>query len=164
MQGEGKLVLAPGGRMAAMVVASPADVACLLASVVHGSRRVRFIQPPATELLAGLARYVGAKSVVPVIEAVFPLGPHAGRWRRAEGLPSVSSRSREFSRCWQRRPGRHCPAARASAARSLEFPPDAGDGGDVLVVERVGEVLVDGFLEGPADLGSVTTPFVGEAD
>lgn len=45
-----------------------------------------------------------------------------------------------------------------SAGRSLEFPPDPGDGGDVLVVEWVDEVLPDGVLEGPADLGSVTTP------
>jgi hypothetical protein len=45
-----------------------------------------------------------------------------------------------------------------SAGRSLELPPDPGDGGDVLVVEWVDEVLPDGVLEGPADLGSVTTP------
>src|SRR5579872_6365615 len=56
------------------------------------------------------------------------------------------------------------PGRGASAARSLEFPPDADDGGNVLVVERVGAVPLQGFFEGPGDLGSVTTPVVGEAD
>jgi NADPH:quinone reductase-like Zn-dependent oxidoreductase len=78
-------LLAPGGRMAAIAVASPADVAYLLASVVHGSRRVRFIRaPPTTELLADLARDVDAKSVVPVIEAVFPLEETAAVHRSLE--------------------------------------------------------------------------------
>jgi hypothetical protein len=46
-----------------------------------------------------------------------------------------------------------------SDGRSLEFPPDPGDGGDVLVVEWVDEVLPDGVLEGPADLkGSSSRP------
>ncbi len=36
-------LLAPGGRMAAMAIGSPADLAYLLASRIHGRRRVRFI-------------------------------------------------------------------------------------------------------------------------
>ena len=78
-------LLAPGGRMAAMAIASPADVAYLLASRIHGSRRVRFIQaPPTTQLLTDLAGYVDAKSVVPVIEAVYPLDDIAAAHRSLE--------------------------------------------------------------------------------
>jgi NADPH:quinone reductase-like Zn-dependent oxidoreductase len=78
-------LLGPGGRMAAMTVASPGDVAYLLASVVHGSRRVRFIQaPPTAALLTDLAGYVDAKSVVPVIEAVYPLEEIAAAHRSLE--------------------------------------------------------------------------------
>jgi NADPH:quinone reductase-like Zn-dependent oxidoreductase len=52
----------------------PGDLAYLVASTVHGSRRVRFVQSPATgPLLTDLADYVDDKSVVPVIEAVYPL-------------------------------------------------------------------------------------------
>jgi len=78
-------LLAPGGRMGAMAIASPADVAYLLASRVHGGRRVRFIQaPPTSRLLADLAGYVDAKSVVPVIEAVWPLEEIAAAHRSLE--------------------------------------------------------------------------------
>jgi NADPH:quinone reductase-like Zn-dependent oxidoreductase len=78
-------LLAPGGRMAAMALGSPADLAYLLASGVHGRRRVRFVQSPATgPLLADLARYVDDKSVVPVIEAVYPLDDIAAAHRSLE--------------------------------------------------------------------------------
>ncbi len=67
-------LLTKAGRMAAMALGSPADLAYLLASTVHGSRRVRFVRSPATgPLLTDLADYVDDKSVVPVIEAVYPL-------------------------------------------------------------------------------------------
>ena len=43
-----------------------------------------------------------------------------------------------------------------SAAGRFELVPDAGDGGDVLVVERVDEVFLNRLLEGAGDgLGSV---------
>jgi len=78
-------LLARGGRMAAMAIASPADVAYLLASRVHGGRRVQFIQaPPTAQLLTDLAGYVDAKSVVPVIEAVWPLEEIAAAHRSLE--------------------------------------------------------------------------------
>lgn len=41
-------LLTKNGRMAAMALGSPADLAYLLASGVYGSRRVRFVQSPAT--------------------------------------------------------------------------------------------------------------------
>jgi NADPH:quinone reductase-like Zn-dependent oxidoreductase len=78
-------LLDPGGRMAAMAVASPGAVAYLLASYVHGSRRVRFIQaPPTTARLTDLAGYVDAKSVVPVIDSDYPLEEIAAAHRSLE--------------------------------------------------------------------------------
>jgi NADPH:quinone reductase-like Zn-dependent oxidoreductase len=67
-------LLTKTGRMAAMALGSPADLAYLLVSGVHGSRRVRFVQSPATgPLLTDLAGYVDGKSVTPVIDSVYPL-------------------------------------------------------------------------------------------
>jgi NADPH:quinone reductase-like Zn-dependent oxidoreductase len=78
-------LLAGGGRIAAMAIGSPADIAYLLASRIHGGRRVRFIQmPPTGELLTALAGYVDAKSVVPVIEAVYALDDIAAAHRSLE--------------------------------------------------------------------------------
>jgi NADPH:quinone reductase-like Zn-dependent oxidoreductase len=78
-------LLAPGGRMAAMALGSPADIAYLLASGLHGRRRVRFVQsPPTAALLADLAGYVDGKSVTPVIEAVYPLDDIAAAHRSLE--------------------------------------------------------------------------------
>jgi NADPH:quinone reductase-like Zn-dependent oxidoreductase len=78
-------LLAPGGRMAAMAIGAPSDIAYLLASRIHGSRRVRFVQmPPTAQLLADLAGYVDAKSVVPVVEAVYPLDHIAAAHRSLE--------------------------------------------------------------------------------
>jgi NADPH:quinone reductase-like Zn-dependent oxidoreductase len=67
-------LLAPKGRMAAMAIGSPGDVAYLVASRIHGRRRVRFIQsPPTAELLTALASYVDSKAVIPVVDSVYPL-------------------------------------------------------------------------------------------
>jgi NADPH:quinone reductase-like Zn-dependent oxidoreductase len=80
-----RTLLTKTGRMAAMALGSPADLAYLLASAVHGRRRVRFVQSPATgPLLADLARYVGDKSVTPVIESVYPLDDIAAAHRSLE--------------------------------------------------------------------------------
>lgn len=59
-------LLTKTGRMAAMALGSPADLAYLLASGVHGGRRVRFVQSPATgPLLADLARGLRGSRCVP---------------------------------------------------------------------------------------------------
>jgi NADPH:quinone reductase-like Zn-dependent oxidoreductase len=78
---------APGDRMAVMTVGSPRDAAYLVASLVHGRRRVRFAQkPPTAGLLTALAGYVDAKSVTPVIQAVYPLAEiDAAHRSREEG-------------------------------------------------------------------------------
>ena len=81
------------GRMAAMALGSPADLAYLLTSGVHGSRRVRFVQSPATgPLLADLARYVDDKSVVPVVEAVYSLDDIAAAHRSLEASGGFGKR------------------------------------------------------------------------
>jgi len=78
-------LLTKTGRMAAMALGSPADIAYLLASRVYGRRRVRLVQSPATgPLLADLASYVDNKSVTPVIEAVYPLDDIAAAHRSLE--------------------------------------------------------------------------------
>jgi NADPH:quinone reductase-like Zn-dependent oxidoreductase len=78
-------LLAPGGRMAAMAIGSPGDLAYLLASRIHGGRRVRFVQsPPTAELLTALASYADAKSVVPVIDSVYSLDDIAAAHRSLE--------------------------------------------------------------------------------
>jgi NADPH:quinone reductase-like Zn-dependent oxidoreductase len=78
-------LLAVGGRMAVMTIGSPGDAAYLVASLVHGSRRVRFVQsPPTAGLLTALAGYVDGKSITPVIEAVYPLDHIAAAHRSLE--------------------------------------------------------------------------------
>jgi NADPH:quinone reductase-like Zn-dependent oxidoreductase len=78
-------LLAPGGRMAAMAIGSPADVAYLLASRIYGRRRIRFTQsPPTTALLTALAGYVSDKAVTPVIDSVYPLDDIAAAHRSLE--------------------------------------------------------------------------------
>jgi NADPH:quinone reductase-like Zn-dependent oxidoreductase len=73
------------GRMAVMTPGSPSDLGYLLASGVHGSRRARFAQSPATApLLADLAGYVECRSVTPVIEAVYSLDGIAAAHRSLE--------------------------------------------------------------------------------
>jgi NADPH:quinone reductase-like Zn-dependent oxidoreductase len=78
-------LLTETGRMAAMALGSPADLTYVLASSVHGSRRVRFVQSPATgPLLADLTGYVDATSVTPVIDSVYPLDDIAAAHRSLE--------------------------------------------------------------------------------
>lgn len=78
-------LLAPGGRMAAMAIGSPTDIAYLLASRVHGGRRVRFAQqPPFAPLLADLAGYADSKSVTPVIDSRYLLNDIAAAHRSLE--------------------------------------------------------------------------------
>lgn len=92
-------LLTKTGRMATMAPGSPADLAYVLASRVHGSRRVRFVQSPATgPLLASLARYLDDEFVIPVIELFTPWTtspPPTARWKRAAASASASSRSPE---------------------------------------------------------------------
>ena len=86
-------LLAPGGRMAAMAIGSPGDIAYLLASRIHGGRRIRFVQsPPTAGLLTALAGYVDSKSITPVIEAVFPLDDIAAAHRSLEASGGFGKR------------------------------------------------------------------------
>lgn len=86
-------LLAPGGRMAAMAIGSPGDLAYLLVSRIHGSRRVRFVQsPPTAALLTALASYVDAKSVVPVIDSVYSLDDIAAAHRSLEASGGFGKR------------------------------------------------------------------------
>ncbi|HKS98427.1 MAG TPA: zinc-binding dehydrogenase [Rugosimonospora sp.] len=71
--------------MAALALGSPPDIAYLLASGVHSSRRVRFVRSPATAArLTTLAGYVDATSVTPVVEVVYPLDNCAAAHRDQE--------------------------------------------------------------------------------
>ncbi|ROQ70351.1 NADPH:quinone reductase-like Zn-dependent oxidoreductase [Streptomyces sp. 840.1] len=78
-------LLAPGGRMVA--VAFDIDrlvpsVSYLLASAVHGSRRVRFFSGnPHTELLTRVARYAEEGGIRPVVDTVHPLAEVAAAHR-----------------------------------------------------------------------------------
>jgi NADPH:quinone reductase-like Zn-dependent oxidoreductase len=79
--------------MAAMAIGSPGDIAYLLASRIHGGRRVRFIQsPPTAGLLTALASYVDAKSVVPVIDSVYSLDDIAAAHRSLEASGGFGKR------------------------------------------------------------------------
>jgi NADPH:quinone reductase-like Zn-dependent oxidoreductase len=78
-------LLTPRGRMAAMAPGSPRDVAYLVASLIHGRRRVEYFQiPPSAELLTALAGYVDGRSVTPVVEAVYSLDDIAAAHRSLE--------------------------------------------------------------------------------
>ena len=66
--------LAPGGRMVSIAVGSPADAAYIVASAVHGSRRVRFFSgAPKHDLFVDLTAEVDQGHLVPVIDTVYPL-------------------------------------------------------------------------------------------
>jgi NADPH:quinone reductase-like Zn-dependent oxidoreductase len=92
-------LLAPGGRMASMAIGSPGDIAYLVASRIHGSRRVRFIQsPPTAELLAALASYVDSKSVIPVIDSVYSLDDIAAAHRSLETSAGFGKRVVQIAR------------------------------------------------------------------
>jgi NADPH:quinone reductase-like Zn-dependent oxidoreductase len=92
-------LLAPAGRMAAMAIGSPGDLAYLLASRVHGGRRVRFVQsPPTPELLTTLAGYVDSKSIIPVVDSVYPLDDIAAAHRSLEKSGGFGKRVIEIAR------------------------------------------------------------------
>lgn len=81
-------LLAPGGRMVAVAFDSSRilrDVGYLLASSVHGSRRVRFFSGnPRRELLADLGRLVDDGRLAPVVDTVRPLSAVAEAHRALE--------------------------------------------------------------------------------
>lgn len=70
-------LLAPGGRMVAIAFDLEnvfTGISYLLASTVHGSRRVRFFSGnPQHELLAELTRYADNGDIHPVVDTVHPL-------------------------------------------------------------------------------------------
>lgn len=67
-------LLSPMGRMAAIIIGSLSDAAYTFASVLHGSRRVRFVQsPPHASILRSLTEMVDAGNLRPVVESVTPL-------------------------------------------------------------------------------------------
>ncbi|MGW3951261.1 NAD(P)-dependent alcohol dehydrogenase [Streptomyces sp. NPDC004752] len=81
-------LLRPGGRMVAISFdprkALP-FVSYLLASTVHGSRRVRFFSgDPRSDLLDDLTRYVESGAVRPVVDSVHPLSGIADAHRALE--------------------------------------------------------------------------------
>lgn len=82
-------LLAPGGRMVAVafdVEHLLPSVSYLLASAVHGSRRVRFFRGnPHTELLAQVARYAEDGWIHPVVDTVHPFRDVAAAHRALEG-------------------------------------------------------------------------------
>ncbi|GIG64693.1 NAD(P)-dependent alcohol dehydrogenase [Phytomonospora endophytica] len=85
---EFRRLLAPGGRMVAVAFDASRilrDVGYLFASVVHGSRRVRFFSgDPRRELLDELAVLVGDGSIRPVVDTVRPLSEVAVAHRALE--------------------------------------------------------------------------------
>ncbi|WP_030559993.1 NAD(P)-dependent alcohol dehydrogenase [Streptomyces aureocirculatus] len=81
-------LLAPGGRMVAIAPdpAEPlASLATVLASTVHGSRRIRaFSGNPRTDLLTEITRYAEHGDLVPVVDTVHPLDRVADAHRALE--------------------------------------------------------------------------------
>ncbi len=78
-------LLSPGGRMVVMTVGGWGEAAYLLASIVFGKRRVRFLSsPPNHEVLSSLTRLVEAKAVVPVVDGVFAMKDIASAHRSFE--------------------------------------------------------------------------------
>ena len=78
-------LLGSGGRMAAMAVGGPADLAYVASSGVFGARRVRFVQsPPTGRLLTSLAELVDNGSVRPVVEGYYALEDIAAAHRALE--------------------------------------------------------------------------------
>lgn len=78
-------LLAPGGRMVAITVGSPADAAYLLASTAFGSRRIRFFAGnPTNALFAELTGYVESGAIRPVVDTVHELGDIAEAHRALE--------------------------------------------------------------------------------
>lgn len=77
--------LAPGGRMVGIAFRSAADIGYLLASAVHGARRVRFFSGnPTSGLFADLTALVESDAIRPVVQAVHPLADIAAAHRALE--------------------------------------------------------------------------------
>ncbi|MET9590650.1 NAD(P)-dependent alcohol dehydrogenase [Streptomyces sp. NPDC006516] len=81
-------LLAPGGRMVSIAfdIDHPAaSLSCLLASTVHGPRRVRFFSGnPKHDLFAKLATYVESGAIRPVVDTVHELSDIAAAHRALE--------------------------------------------------------------------------------
>ncbi|MFH9617245.1 NAD(P)-dependent alcohol dehydrogenase [Streptomyces pratensis] len=81
-------LLAPGGRMVSIafdIDRPAASLSYLLASSVHGSRRVRFFSGnPKHDLFAKLAAYVESGAIRPVVDTVHPLSGIAAAHRALE--------------------------------------------------------------------------------
>lgn len=78
-------LLAPGGRMVGIAFRTVGDIAYLAASVVFGSRRVRFFSGnPGRELLSDLTALVERGAIRPVVEVVYPLDRIAEAHRALE--------------------------------------------------------------------------------
>ncbi|GAA4590471.1 NAD(P)-dependent alcohol dehydrogenase [Planotetraspora phitsanulokensis] len=81
-------LLAPGGRMVAVTPDFNRllpSLATILASTVHGSRRIRvFSGNPETELLTEITRYAEHGDIVPVVDTVHPLDRIADAHRALE--------------------------------------------------------------------------------
>jgi NADPH:quinone reductase-like Zn-dependent oxidoreductase len=84
-----RALLAPGGRMVAIALDFDRPLpsaAAVLASAVHGRRRVRlFSADPGHELFAALTRYAEAGDLRPVVDTVRPLADIAAAHRALEG-------------------------------------------------------------------------------
>jgi NADPH:quinone reductase-like Zn-dependent oxidoreductase len=86
------------GRMAAMIVGSFSDAAYMLASAVHGQRRVRFVQsPPTGALLHSLSEMVDAGAMRPVIASISPLSQIAEAHRAFEAGGTFGKRVLQLS-------------------------------------------------------------------
>ena len=81
-------LLAPGGRMVSIsfdIDHLATSLSYLLASTVHGSRRVRFFSGnPKHDLFAELTRYVESGAIRPVVDTVHPLADIAAAHRALE--------------------------------------------------------------------------------
>ncbi|XVQ15967.1 NAD(P)-dependent alcohol dehydrogenase [Spirillospora sp. CA-255316] len=81
-------LLAPGGRMIAVAFDTEnilPSLSYLLASAVHGPRRVRFFSGnPKHDLFARLTRYVESGAIRPVVDSVHPLSGIADAHRALE--------------------------------------------------------------------------------
>ncbi|MYS81574.1 NAD(P)-dependent alcohol dehydrogenase [Embleya scabrispora] len=81
-------LLAPGGRMVAVTLDFDRllpGLATILASTVHGSRRIRvFSGNPDTDLLTEVTRYAERGDIVPVVDTVHPLDRIADAHRALE--------------------------------------------------------------------------------
>ncbi len=91
-------LLARGGRMMEMAASRPAELAYVAFSIVHGTRRVRFLLvPPTRALLDEVSLAVEAGQLRPVVDKVFDLETSSRLTAlRSRGLDSggASSRSR----------------------------------------------------------------------